>query len=198
MSAGAARWAVNGFALSVARRWRRLTAGFCAIAAESTSLPSYATSSSCIRTGRSREHVYDRAEQNHWSECGRAASVDNSYALGRPHRSVLPLAQPDIVRNVLYTLVLVAGAVALRCQGQSNVYQLHVGLVFYTNNPTTLQLIAKQLGTGAAPVLEPSGRAATQACGLLWVLLALAVLVMVTGMLAWRSWSRKENGHANR
>ncbi len=28
------------------------------------------------------------AEQNHWSECGRATSVGNSKALGRPHRSV--------------------------------------------------------------------------------------------------------------
>src|ERR1035437_10253104 len=33
----------------------------------------------------------DAAQQNHWSECGRAASVANSEALGRPHRSVLPL-----------------------------------------------------------------------------------------------------------
>jgi hypothetical protein len=31
------------------------------------------------------------AQQNHWSECGRAASVDNSDALDRPHRSVLAL-----------------------------------------------------------------------------------------------------------
>jgi hypothetical protein len=32
----------------------------------------------------------DGAQQNHWSECGRAASVRNSNALRRPHRSVLP------------------------------------------------------------------------------------------------------------
>ena len=30
--------------------------------------------------------------QNHWSECGRAASIAHSHALGRPHRSVLALA----------------------------------------------------------------------------------------------------------
>ncbi len=31
--------------------------------------------------------------QNHWSERGRATSVANSGALGRPHRSVLALAE---------------------------------------------------------------------------------------------------------
>ncbi len=34
----------------------------------------------------------ERAEQNHWSECGRAASVASSRALGRPHRSVPALS----------------------------------------------------------------------------------------------------------
>src|ERR1039458_10224392 len=31
-----------------------------------------------------------KPNKNHWSECGRAASVSNSYPLGRPHRSVPP------------------------------------------------------------------------------------------------------------
>jgi hypothetical protein len=31
------------------------------------------------------------AQQNHWSERGRAASVTNADALGRPRRSVLAL-----------------------------------------------------------------------------------------------------------
>jgi len=34
---------------------------------------------------------YDTAEQNHWSERGRATSVANADALGRPRRSVLAL-----------------------------------------------------------------------------------------------------------
>src|SRR5437870_590716 len=38
----------------------------------------------------------ENAEQNHWSECGRATSVPNSGALGRPHRSVLPFG--DLMR----------------------------------------------------------------------------------------------------
>jgi hypothetical protein len=37
--------------------------------------------------GDLREH--DDVAQNHWSECGRAASLAKSDALGRPHRSVL-------------------------------------------------------------------------------------------------------------
>jgi len=33
------------------------------------------------------------AEQNHWTERGRATSVSNSNATGRPRRSVLPFAE---------------------------------------------------------------------------------------------------------
>ena len=33
----------------------------------------------------------NQPNKNHWSECGRAISVANSDALGRPHRSVLAL-----------------------------------------------------------------------------------------------------------
>ncbi|MCX6904113.1 MAG: hypothetical protein NTW03_11695 [Verrucomicrobia bacterium] len=37
-------------------------------------------------------HESDIAEQNHWSESGRAESVSSSHTLGRPHRSVLTFA----------------------------------------------------------------------------------------------------------
>jgi hypothetical protein len=39
-------------------------------------------------TGR---YAFSVAQQDHWSECGRAASVANCQDLGRPHRSVLAL-----------------------------------------------------------------------------------------------------------
>jgi len=35
------------------------------------------------------------AEQNHWSERGRATSVANADALGRPRRSVLSLDEKE-------------------------------------------------------------------------------------------------------
>src|SRR5439155_26422418 len=39
------------------------------------------------------------AEQNHWSECGRATPVNSSDALGRPHRSVRSFAGERRQRN---------------------------------------------------------------------------------------------------
>jgi hypothetical protein len=39
------------------------------------------------------------AEQNHLSERGRAMSFANADALGRPRRSVLPLARPHAILN---------------------------------------------------------------------------------------------------
>jgi hypothetical protein len=41
---------------------------------------------------------------NYWSECGRAASVASSGALGRPHRSVLALAGRAILRSDMFFL----------------------------------------------------------------------------------------------
>jgi len=43
------------------------------------------------QTGASRLSENEEGLQNHWSECGRATSVQNPGALGRPHRSVLAL-----------------------------------------------------------------------------------------------------------
>src|SRR6266571_3196576 len=41
------------------------------------------------RFGKSQIQICaDAAEQNHWSECGRATSLANGEALARPHRSV--------------------------------------------------------------------------------------------------------------
>ena len=43
-----------------------------------------------------------RAEPGHWSECGRAVSVGDSDALGRPHRSVLSFGtRPCLAKNML-------------------------------------------------------------------------------------------------
>ncbi len=41
----------------------------------------------------SKSHTddYDVAQQNHWTERGRAASVAHADATGRPRRSVMPL-----------------------------------------------------------------------------------------------------------
>jgi hypothetical protein len=39
------------------------------------------------------------AEPNHWSECGRATSLDNADALDSPHRSVLSLGGATFAMN---------------------------------------------------------------------------------------------------
>ena len=39
-----------------------------------------------------RDELSREAQPDHWSECGRAVSVGDSDAVGRPHRSVLSLA----------------------------------------------------------------------------------------------------------
>ncbi len=54
---------------------------------------------------RSHENV---AEQNHWSECGRSTPGANTDALGRPHRSVLPLCCGNrMIENVLIGLLAI-------------------------------------------------------------------------------------------
>src|ERR1035437_5569396 len=56
------------------------------------------------------------AEQNHWSECGRATSVAITGALGRPHRSVLSLG--DIMHStIIITLVVVVTLIGLEACG---------------------------------------------------------------------------------
>ena len=74
--------------------------------------------------GRASEINEHGAEQNHWTERGRAASVSNSEATGRPRRSVLALGakgafryfcrqinagMKDTIINGLALVVLVCG-----------------------------------------------------------------------------------------
>jgi|SRR5207249_2984822 len=49
-------------------------------------------------SGLKNEH---RSEQSHWSECGRATSVDNSEALGCPHRSVPTFLRHSVRGSVI-------------------------------------------------------------------------------------------------
>ena len=60
----------------------------------------YASRSSLASGELSRKPTsgYREGEPDHWSECGRAISVANSDALGRPHRSVFPLARRTVVK----------------------------------------------------------------------------------------------------
>jgi len=62
------------------------------------------------------------AKQNHWSECGRATSVANTGALGRPHRSVLTLGIHYIKNNMkaLFTLVIGFGLVCASFGGSTD------------------------------------------------------------------------------
>ncbi len=48
----------------------------------------------------------DPVKRGHWSECGRAASLGNVDALGRPHRSVLSLMHPMRFLIVIAILML--------------------------------------------------------------------------------------------
>ena len=51
------------------------------------------------------------AEQNHWSECGRGASIAKLGVLGRPHRSVLSFAVRTVVLSITAVLLGLWGAV---------------------------------------------------------------------------------------
>src|SRR5437870_11353021 len=67
------------------------------------------------RFGKSQIQICaDAAEQNHWSECGRATSVANGEALARPHRSVPALG---LMRARRFTFIVLAlcGTCLLGC-----------------------------------------------------------------------------------
>jgi hypothetical protein len=58
---------------------------------------------------------HDLSAEDHWTERGRAASVPNSDATGRPRRSVLPLAKtmkPRIITASLVLLPPIIGSIA--------------------------------------------------------------------------------------
>ena len=73
--------------------------------------------------------------KNHWSECGRAASVANSEALGRPHRSVPALAAASTTFEIMKTRYLIPLALAL--------------LGCSSTTPRTTTLTAEQAGAVA-------------------------------------------------
>jgi len=77
------RFSSSGFARLASKKWTATGSGW--------SLP--------FSEGPRNDHA-DWAEQNHWSERGRATPVDNADTLGRPHRSVLALGPMNPTPNL--------------------------------------------------------------------------------------------------